>query len=232
MLSVENLNVFREELHVIKDVSFKVEKGIVAILGPNGAGKTTLLEAIIGLLTSYSGNIWFKDRNITNLPISERVAMGLSVVLGRDYLFQEMTVEENLELSAYGRRLKDIKKNLEWIYDIFPRLYELRNKRVKETSGGEQQMLAIGQALIGRPSFLMLDEPSSGLAPKIVAALFDKILDIAQLGTTVLLVEQNVRHTLEISNRVYILVEGKIIFSSSSADLLKDDKIRSFYLGL
>jgi len=234
MLSVNDLDVYRGDLYVIRGLSLRVNKGeIVAVIGPNSAGKTTLLETVIGVIKPRKGSIYFMDRNITDLSSSHRVAMGLGCVLGREYLFQEMTVEENIELGMYARRAKTgMRENLEWVYSFFPTLRALRKKKVKDTSGGEQQMVAIGRVLVGRPSLLMLDEPSSGLAPKIVSMLFDAIVKIREEDTTILLVEQNVRQALKISNRAYILESGRIVGESEARLLLEDDRVRKSYLGI
>ncbi|MEM3587303.1 MAG: ABC transporter ATP-binding protein [Candidatus Jordarchaeaceae archaeon] len=234
MLSINDLYVYRGELQVIRGLSLKVNKGeIVAILGPNSAGKTTLLEAVIGTIKPRKGSIYFMNRNITELNPSRRIAMGMGCVLGREFLFQGMTVEENIELGAYSCSDKTSRReNVKLVYSFFPQLDALRKKKVKDLSGGEQQMVAIGRVLAAKPSFLMFDEPSSGLAPKVVSILFEAIAKMKKEGTTILLVEQNVAQALKLADRAYILESGSIVTESEAKLLLKDDRIRRAYLGI
>jgi branched-chain amino acid transport system ATP-binding protein len=233
MLIVDGLNVYRGELHVVQDVNFIVNEGeIVAILGPNGAGKTTLLESIVGLISPSRGSILFKNQNITHLPPHVRAALGIGCSFGREYLFFEMTVEENIELGIYCEKNKiDKKKNLDWVYNLFPSLRELRKNKVKYLSGGEQQMVSLARALIRKPSFLIIDEASSGLSPKITLTVFKTIEQINKEGITVLLVEQNVKQALKIADVIYIMESGRIVgkFKKSSNEI---EKIPKYYFGL
>jgi branched-chain amino acid transport system ATP-binding protein len=233
MLEVKDLAVERGGLQVLRDVSLRVNEGeVVALLGPNCAGKTTLLETIVGVLKPSYGKIIFKGEDITHLPPSKRIAKGLSGVFSREYLFPEMTVEENIELGLYASPLKKKNKEaVEWVYTRFPHLRELRKRYVNKLSGGEQQMVSIARAIIGRPSFLMLDEPTSGLAPKIASAIFNIIADLKNVGTTILLVEQYVARALQVSDRVYILSSGKIVAESIPRTLLSDKKMLKYYFG-
>jgi branched-chain amino acid transport system ATP-binding protein len=233
MLEVKDLAVERGGLQVLRDVSLRVNEGeVVALLGPNCAGKTTLLETIVGVLKPSYGKIIFKGEDITHLPPSKRIAKGLSGVFSREYLFPEMTVEENIELGLYASPLKKKNKEaVEWVYTRFPHLRELRKRYVNKLSGGEQQMVSIARAIIGRPSFLMLDEPTSGLAPKIASAIFNIIADLKNVGTTILLVEQYVARALQVSDRVYILSSGKIVAESIPKTLLSDKKMLKYYFG-
>lgn len=234
MLEVKDLAVKRGALQVLRDVSLRVDEGeVVALLGPNCAGKTTLLETIVGVIEPSHGKIVFKGEDITHLPPSKRIAKGLSGVFSREYLFPEMTVEENIELGLYASPLKNKRKEaIEWVYTHFPRLRELRKRYVNKLSGGEQQMVSIARAIVGRPSFLMLDEPTSGLAPKIASAIFNIIIDLKKVGTTILIVEQYVVHALQISDRVYILSAGKIVAESEPKVLLSDKNLLKYYFGL
>jgi branched-chain amino acid transport system ATP-binding protein len=234
MLEVKDLTVNRGELCVFRDLSLKVNKGeVVALLGPNCAGKTTLLETIVGVVKPLSGKIIFQEEDITQLPSSKRIAKGLSGVFSREYLFHDMTVQENLELGTYASPIKkNNKEAIEWVYTLFPNLRALRKKYVNKLSGGEQQMVSIARAIVGKPSFLMLDEPTSGLAPKIASEIFDIITDLKNAGTTILLVEQYVTRALRISDRVYILSSGKIVLESESKALLSDKKLSKYYLGI
>ncbi len=234
MLEVKDLAVNRGSLQVLKDVSLRVNEGeVVALLGPNCAGKTTLLETIIGVIEPSYGKIVFKGEDITHLPPSKRIAKGLSGVFSREYLFPDMTVEENIELGLYASPLKKKRKEaIEWVYTHFPRLRELSKRYVNKLSGGEQQMVSIARAIVGRPSFLMLDEPTSGLAPKIASAIFNIIIDLKKTGTTILMVEQYVAQALQISDRVYILSTGRIVAESEPKALLSDKNLLKYYFGL
>ncbi|MEM2889452.1 MAG: ABC transporter ATP-binding protein [Candidatus Bathyarchaeia archaeon] len=234
MLEVKNLTVHRGELCVLRDLSLKVDKGeVVALLGPNCAGKTTLLETIVGVIKPSSGKVIFQGEDITTLPSSKRIAKGLSGVFGREYLFHDMTVQENLELGMYmSPERKNFKETVEGVYKLFPKLRTLSKKYVNKLSGGEQQMVSLARAIIGKPSFLMLDEPTSGLAPKIASEIFGIIADLKKAGTTILLVEQYVMRALQISDRVYILSSGKIVLESKPKALLSDKKLSAYYLGL
>lgn len=234
MLEIKSLTVYRGELCVLKNISFKVnEKETVALIGPNCAGKTTLLESIIGIIKPKSGKISFLGDDITGLPSAKRVAKGLGCVFSREFLFPQMTVQENIELGAYSSKGKvKINERLEWIYTIFPRLRIFRKKKVSELSGGEQQMVAIARGIIGKPLLLMLDEPTSGLAPKIVLEIFNVISNLKKIGTTILLVEQYAKRALQISDRAYVLSSGKITLESESKALLRDENLKKYYFGL
>jgi branched-chain amino acid transport system ATP-binding protein len=234
LIKLNNLDVFYGEVHVLKNVNLKVEKGeIVTLIGSNGAGKTTTLKTIIGLLKPKSGNIDFLGDKIHLIPAHEVIKKGISLVPeGRD-IFPNMTVIENLLLGAYLCKDKEkINKELEYVFELFPVLKE-RQKQVAGTfSGGEQQMLSIGRGLMSQPKLLMLDEPSLGIAPKIVENIFEIIKEINKKGVTILLVEQNVRIALTMANRVYVMENGKIIMEGEAQKLLNDEKIREAYLGM
>lgn len=233
MLEVDKVSASYGDLQVLWDVSLKVEEGeLVVLLGPNGAGKTTLLKTIIGLLRPKSGSISFLGRRIDSLSPADIIKLGISIVPEGRRLFPHMTVKENLELGAYASKeaRERIKDHLEFVYNLFPILKERENQLAGSFSGGEQQMLAIARALMTKPKLLMLDEPSLGLAPKVVLRVFDVIKKIKEEGITILLVEQNVRQALEIADRGYVLENGRIVLEGSSRDLLKEEHIRKTYL--
>jgi branched-chain amino acid transport system ATP-binding protein len=234
MLEVNKINVSYGEIQVLWDVSLIVNKNeIVALIGSNGAGKTTTLKAITGLLPLRSGKIRFHGRSIENMPTHKRVELGITMVPEGRRLFQYMTVYENLRMGAYTRRAaENFEDTLEWIYGLFPVLKEYRNRLANTLSGGEQQMLAIARALMSRPELLLMDEPSLGLAPKIVTKLYEKIKELREGGVTILLVEQSVRNALEISDRTYVLESGRITLSGDSKELLHDKRIVRAYLGI
>ncbi len=233
MLSLENVNIFYKELQAIWNVSMNVQKGeIVALVGPNGAGKTTLLRVISGLHRSTSGKINFLGHQIEKESPNKIVELGLSQVPESGKIFTGMSVLENLELGAFvSRARKEKKQNLEWVYEIFPRLAERKSQQAGTLSGGERQMLAIGRALMSKPQLLMLDEPSFGLAPLLVERIFETIGKINQQGVTILLVEQNVQASLELASRAYLLENGQIVGEGKGKDLLSFESIRSSYLG-
>jgi branched-chain amino acid transport system ATP-binding protein len=234
MLSVRNLSVNYGAITALRGISLEVQKGdIVTLIGANGAGKTTTLRAISGLLKASSGEILYEGRNIANLPPHQIVQFGVSHVPEGRMVFANLTVLENLKMGAYLQRNRGvIQKEMEHVFSLFPRLEE-RQKQVAGTlSGGEQQMLAIGRALMSRPKFLMLDEPSLGIAPILVKTIFEKIVEINRAqGLTILLVEQNANLALEISRFGYVLETGQIILADSSAALRQDPKVRAAYLG-
>ncbi len=234
MLEVNSINVFYGELQALWNVTLKVgEKEKVALLGSNGAGKTTTLRAILRVLPIKSGSITFLDKEIHNLPTHRIVELGIAIVPEGRRLFPHLTVLENLELGAYSRKAREkIRDTLEWIYQIFPILRERRNQIAGTLSGGEQQMLAIGRALMSKPKLLLMDEPTLGLAPKIALSVFEIINKINSEGVTILLVEQNVRHTLELVDRAYILEGGKIVMEGESSQLIGNEYVRKSYLGL
>ncbi|MCI6691917.1 MAG: ABC transporter ATP-binding protein [Clostridium sp.] len=233
MLKVDNINLYYGGIHALKDLSLEVKKGeIVTLIGANGAGKTSTLRAISGLEPIKSGSISYKDENLKKVPSHKIVSLGLSHVPEGRKIFANLTVKENLELGAYLRKNKsEIKSDMEMVFSKFPRLKERRKQIAGTLSGGEQQMLAIGRALMNRPEMLILDEPSMGLAPLVVKDIFDTIVEINKSGTTILLVEQNANMALSIANRAYVLETGKIVLSGKASDLLNDDSIRSAYLG-
>ncbi len=232
MLKIKNLHVHYGLIHAIKGVSFEVEQGkIVTLIGSNGAGKTTILKTISGILPKTEGNILFEDKDISMYQPHEIVHKGLSQVPEGRRIFQGLSVLENLEMGAYHRKDKEeIKKDLEEVFTRFPRLKERKNQVAGTLSGGEQQMLAMGRALMSRPKILLLDEPSMGLAPLLVREIFNIIRDINKNGTTILLVEQNANQALHISDKAYVLETGKIIASGNAKDLLNDPKVKEAYL--
>ncbi len=234
MLEVEHLAVGYGEVEVLQDCSLRVERGeIVALLGANGAGKTTLLRAISRLIDPSAGRIVFEDAGITRSAAARVVAAGIAQVPEGRRLWAEMTVEENLLLGAYSARARPYASTeLENVYALFPRVRERRRQVAGTLSGGEQQMVAIGRGLMSRPSLLMLDEPSLGLAPKVVAEVFAGIRAINAAGTTVLLVEQNVAGSLELATRGYVLETGRVVLEGTRAELLASDMVRKAYLGL
>ena len=233
MLVLEDVNVYYGSIHALKGISFEVNQGeIVTLIGSNGAGKSTSLKTISGLLRAKSGKITFKGENLGIVAPQSIVAKGISQVPEGRRVFANMTVIENLELGAYLRKDKtEIKKTMQHVYDLFPRLLE-RNTQISGTlSGGEQQMLAMGRALMSQPQLLLLDEPSMGLAPILVKQIFSIIKEINASGTTILLVEQNAHMALSIANRAYVLETGKIVLSGDSKELAASEEVRKAYLG-
>ena len=232
MLRVEELNVYYGAIHALKNVSLHVEQGeIVTLIGANGAGKTTLLKTLSGLLQPKKGSITFLDKNITGISAPSIVKTGLIQSPEGRRVFANMSVEENLELGAYLRKDREIKQDMQNVYARFPRLHERKKQPAGTLSGGEQQMLAIGRALMGRPKLLLLDEPSMGLAPILVQEIFKIIQEINQTGTTVLLVEQNANQALKIADRAYVLETGKIVLSGAASELIASDDVKKAYLG-
>ena len=232
MLSVENLNVYYGSIHAIKGVSFEVQEGeIVCLIGANGAGKSTTLNTVAGLLKPRAGSITFQDKPLVGVPAHQIVSRGLALCPEGRRVFLQLTVEENLEMGAYTRPKREIQESIDMVYEQFPRLKE-RYKQVAGTlSGGEQQMLAMGRALMSKPKLMMLDEPSMGLAPLLVEQIFEIIQKLNQAGTTILLVEQNARMALSIANRAYVLETGSIVMSGDASVLANDDKVKKAYLG-
>ena len=232
MLSVENLNVYYGSIHAIKGVSFEVQEGeIVCLIGANGAGKSTTLNTVAGLLKPRAGSITFQDKPLVGVPAHQIVSRGLALCPEGRRVFLQLTVQENLEMGAYTRPKGEIQASIDQVYQQFPRLKE-RYKQVAGTlSGGEQQMLAMGRALMSKPKLMMLDEPSMGLAPLLVEQIFEIIQKLNQAGTTILLVEQNARMALSIANRGYVLETGRVVSSASAQELLHDDAVRKAYLG-
>jgi branched-chain amino acid transport system ATP-binding protein len=232
MLSIRDINVFYGAIHALNDVSIEVEKGeIVAIIGSNGAGKSTLLRTISGLLRPKTGSITLEGEEIDTVPAHEIVRRGISHSPEGRRIFTNMTVLENLQLGAFTRKDAEIGADMDEVMRRFPRLRERIRQSAGTLSGGEQQMLAIGRALMSRPKLLLLDEPSLGLAPNLVAEIFKIVIDLNAEGVTVLLVEQNAFRALEISHRAYVLETGSIVLSDSGKNLLSNPKVKEAYLG-
>ncbi|MBU3190035.1 ABC transporter ATP-binding protein [Clostridium bowmanii] len=233
MLKIVGLNVYYGEIHALHDISIEVKQGeIVTLIGANGAGKTSILRAISGLISIKSGSVIFEDKAIHNIPSYKLSKLGIAHVPEGRRIFANMSVMENLELGACSRKDKtNITKDYEMVFDKFPILKERIKQMAGTLSGGEQQMLAMGRALMVKPRILLLDEPSMGLAPLVVRNIFSIIQEINKLGTTVLLVEQNAHMALSIANRAYVLETGKIVLEGDSKELLSNDAIRSAYLG-
>ena len=232
LLKVEDLQVYYGSIHAIKGVSFEVNEGeIVTLIGANGAGKSTTLNTVASLLKSRSGKIEFDGHSLVGVPAHKIVNHGMALCPEGRRIFLQLTVQENLEMGAYTRSKGEQAESIAKIYDQFPRLKE-RYKQVAGTlSGGEQQMLAMGRALMSRPKLLMLDEPSMGLAPLLVEQIFSIITDLNQSGTTILLVEQNAQMALSVAHRGYVLETGKIVTTGTGAELLNNDAVRNAYLG-
>lgn len=232
ILKVSDINVYYGAIHAIKGVSFEVNPGeVITLIGANGAGKSTTLQTVSGLLHSRTGSIEFLGENLMGVPAHKVVAKGLAQVPEGRRVFLQMTVEENLEMGAYTRSGGDIDADLEKVYAYFPRLMERRRQIAGTLSGGEQQMLAMGRALMSRPKLLMLDEPSMGLAPILVEQIFKIIQTLHEAGTTILLVEQNAQAALSIADRGYVLETGKIVTSGTGTELLASPEIKKAYLG-
>ncbi len=233
MLKVENLEVSYGMIKAIKGVSFEVNQGeVIALIGSNGAGKTTILHTVTGLLQAQSGSILFEGKELTKIPAHKIVGMGMAHVPEGRRVFQELTVFENLKLGAFVLNDKKvIENNLKYVYEHFPRLKERKNQIAGTLSGGEQQMLAMGRALMSNPKIILMDEPSMGLSPILVSEIFTIIREVSDDGTTVLLVEQNAKKALAIADRAYVLETGKIALEGNAKELLHDEKIRRAYLG-
>ena len=231
-MKVENINVYYGAIHAIKDVSFHVDAGeVVTLIGANGAGKSTTLQTISGLLRSRSGGIEFNGESIGRLPPHRIVERGLAQVPEGRRIFLQMSVQENLEMGAFTRRGGVSEEELERVFEQFPRLKERRRQIAGTLSGGEQQMLAIGRALMSRPQLLMLDEPSMGLAPILVEQIFEIIGKLHRSGTTILLVEQNAQMALSVANRAYVMETGRIGLSGTGRELAESDLVKKAYLG-
>ena len=233
MLKVNNLNVHYGVINAVKNVTFDVNEGeIVALIGANGAGKTSIMHALSGLLKSTIGDIFFMDKNINKMPAHKIIAEGLAQVPEGRRIFAQLSVEDNLEMGAYLRTDKiGIERDLENIYNKFPRLKERKHQLAGTLSGGEQQMLAMGRALMSRPKLLLLDEPSMGLSPILVNEIFEIIKEINKDGVTIFLVEQNANKALSIANRADVLETGKITISGEASDVANNPKVREAYLG-
>ena len=233
LLEVKDLEVYYGVICALKGISFEVNEGeIVTLIGANGAGKTTTMQSVVGLIPSKSGSVIFEGNDITKTPCHKIVHLGMTQVPEGRRIFQELTVYENLMMGAYSlKNSSSFKEDLERIYTKFPRLAERKNQIAGTLSGGEQQMLAMGRALMSHPKLLMLDEPSMGLSPLLVDQVFDIIKEINKDGTTVLLVEQNAGKSLAISDRAYVLENGKIVLSGTGQELMQSDDVKKAYLG-
>ena len=232
ILKVDNINVYYGAIHAIKGVSFHVDRGeVVTLIGANGAGKSTTLQTISGLLRSRTGSVDFLGENISRLPPHKIVERGLAQVPEGRRIFLQMTVQENLEMGAYTRSGSGVDEDLEKVFAQFPRLKERRRQVAGTLSGGEQQMLAIGRALMSSPKLLMLDEPSMGLAPILVEQIFDIIRRLHENGTTILLVEQNAQMALSVADRAYVMETGSISLSGTGKELAESDQVKKAYLG-
>ena len=233
MLEIKDLEVYYGMIQAIKGVSFDVKEGeVIALIGANGAGKTTILHTITGLINAQKGSVWFEGKDITKVPAHKIVSMGMAHVPEGRRVFANLTVLQNLKMGAYTRKDKtEIEQTLDSIYKRFPRLMERQNQLAGTLSGGEQQMLAMGRALMSHPKIILMDEPSMGLSPIFVNEIFDIIKSVSASGTTVLLVEQNAKKALSIADRAYVLETGKIVLSGKASDLLNNDSIKKAYLG-
>lgn len=232
MLKIEDINVYYGAIQALKSVSLHVEEGeVVSIIGSNGAGKSTLLRTISGLLRPRTGSITFKGKDLVGVPPEAIVSMGISHSPEGRRIFTNMSVMENLQLGAYIRKDHDIGRDMEAVMMRFPRLKERIRQNAGTLSGGEQQMLAIGRALMSRPKLLLLDEPSLGLAPNLVTEIFKIVTDLNSEGTTILLVEQNAHRALEVAHRAYVLETGDIVLEGSGKELLANPKVKEAYLG-
>jgi hypothetical protein len=232
MLNVQDLYVNYGMIQAVQGVSFEVNKGeIVALIGANGAGKTSILQTVTGIIQAKSGSVSFENNDITRKPAHKIVAMGMAHVPEGRRVFSQLTVLENLKLGAYTRKdSKEIEKNIKNIYERFPRLEERKSQLAGTLSGGEQQMLAMGRALMSKPSLIVMDEPSMGLSPLYVNEIFKLIEDIHNSGTTVLLIEQNAKKALSIADRAYVLETGNITLSGKASDLMDNDLVKKAYL--
>ena len=232
MLNAEHINVYYGRIHAVKDVSFHVNEGeIVALIGANGAGKSTTLKTVSELLHSKTGKIEFMGKDISKAEAYKLVSMGLAHVPEGRRVFLQMTVKENLEMGAYTQNPADTEKDVEDVFTRFPRLRERQNQIAGTLSGGEQQMLAIGRAMMSHPKLLILDEPSMGLAPILVGQIFDIIKELHKSGTTILLVEQNAEMALAVADRAYVMESGKITLTGTGKELAESDDIKRAYLG-
>ena len=232
MLKVEDLHVYYGSIHAIKGISFDVSEGeIVTLIGANGAGKSTTLNTITGLLKPRSGSVTFEGHNIVGVPAHKIVSHGMALCPEGRRVFLQMTVQENLEMGGYTRPASEIEASIADVYERFPRLKERYRQTAGTLSGGEQQMLAMGRALMSKPKLLMLDEPSMGLAPILVEQIFDIIKELHKAGTTILLVEQNAQMALSVADRAYVLENGQITLSGTGEELSRSEQVQKAYLG-
>ena len=233
MLEVKDIEVYYGMIQALKGISFEVNEGeVIALIGANGAGKTTTLHTITGLLSPKKGSVLFDGQDITKVPAHKIVSLGMAHVPEGRRVFAELSVYQNLKMGAYTRKDKDeIAKTLEMVYKRFPRLEERKNQLAGTLSGGEQQMLAMGRALMSHPKIIVMDEPSMGLSPILVNEIFEIIKEVSAGGTTVLLVEQNAKKALSIADRAYVLETGKIVLEGDAKELMNDDSIKKAYLG-
>lgn len=233
MLEVKDIVVYYGVIQAIKGISFEVNEGeVIALIGANGAGKTTTLHTITGLLSPKKGSVLFEGQDITKVPAHKIVSLGMAHVPEGRRVFAELSVYENLKMGAYTRKDKtEIEESLQMVYKRFPRLEERKNQLAGTLSGGEQQMLAMGRALMSKPKIIVMDEPSMGLSPILVNEIFDIIKEVSASGTTVLLVEQNAKKALSIADRAYVLETGKIVLEGDANELMNDDSIKKAYLG-
>ena len=234
ILEIESLESGYGDVQILWDVNLSAKKSrLTTVIGSNGSGKTTLMRAIVGVLPAWKGRIIFEGQDITKLPAYKRAELGLVMIPEGRLLFPEMTVYENLEMGAYTRRARgDIKKNMEYVFSLFPRLKERLDQKAGTMSGGEQQMVAIGRGLMASPKLLIFDEPSLGLAPKLVIEVFETIEKLKDQGVSMLLVEQNVHLSLAISDYAYVMAEGKIVMQGTGKELSEKDEVRKAYLGV
>lgn len=232
LLQVDNIEVYYGVIKALKGISFEVNKGeIVALIGANGAGKTTILHTVTGLLKPKTGKVIYNEKDITKTPAHKIVTMGMAHVPEGRRIFSQLSVLDNIKLGAFTRKDKDeIEQSLKYVYERFPRLEERKNQIAGTLSGGEQQMLAMGRALMSKPDFILMDEPSMGLSPLLVSEIFDIIKVINESGTTVLLVEQNAKKALSIADRAYVLETGNIVLSGDAKDLMNDQSVKKAYL--
>ena len=232
LLEVKNIKVYYGNINAIKDISFEVNEGeIVTLIGANGAGKSSILNTVAGLIKPKSGDIIFDGQGIIGIPAHKIVSKGMALCPEGRRIFQQLSVKENLEMGSYTRPVNEVSESIEKVYELFPRLKE-RYKQIAGTlSGGEQQMLAMGRALMSKPRLMMLDEPSMGLAPILVEQIFDIIKNLHKSGTTILLVEQNAQMALSIADRGYVMETGRIVTGGTGKELLRDDAVKKAYLG-